>query len=237
MFYSIASKMATIQNYAIPRRLYRYRSLEKFDREMESIENTYLYCARYPAMNDPMEGYYWSSKLLQASNDLNDVRRAILDGKQRTRICCFSEVHDHELMWAHYAKRYYGICIAYDFFNLRKLLPPEITFSRVYYNEEPPEIGKSSKQRDFDETVKLILSYKNYRWLYEREWRMFADTERVSYDPKCVARIYIGSQVLGPRLDEIKRRLRKLKIPYQVQKLDGYRMRFDKDTEAAPKAK
>jgi Protein of unknown function (DUF2971) len=224
--------MATIQNYAIPRRLYRYRSLENFDREMDSIERTYLYCAR-----DPMEGYYGSSKVLRESDELDDVREAILDGKQRTRICCFSEVYDHELMWAHYAKKYYGVCVAFDFYNLRKFLPPGITFSRIYYNEEPPEIGRSRKQRDFDETAKMILSYKNYGWLYEREWRMFANSERVFYDRKCVSQIYIGSEVRGSSLEEIKQRLRKLKIPYQVQNLDGYRMYFDRDTEAAPKAK
>jgi hypothetical protein len=75
----------------------------------------------------------------------------------------------------------------------------------------------------------MILSYKNYRWLYEREWRMFADYETVYYDKECVARVYIGSDVPRRQLQEIKRRLKSKKIPYQVQKLDGYSMRFESE--------
>lgn len=184
-------KMADIENYAIPRRLYRYRSLTNFEREMRCIEDKYLHCATYRAMNDPMEGYYTSSKFLEKSADLKAVRNEILSGKRRVRICCFSEVPYHELMWAHYADRYKGICVAYDFFNLRKYLPPEISFSRVYYNEEAPEVGRAFKPRDFDKTAKMILSYKNYRWLYERQWRMFADDETVFYEKECVTRVYM----------------------------------------------
>jgi hypothetical protein len=169
-----------IKTYVIPKHLYRYRSLTNFELEIEAIERGFVYCSTYRAMNDPMEGFYSSSKLLQNSPELNDVRIGILSGKRGIGICSFSEVFNHELMWAHYADQFRGICIAYDFFNLRRCLPPDVSFSRVYYNEEAPQIGRTKLPRNLDETTKTILSYKNHRWLYEREWRIFAQPGKLN---------------------------------------------------------
>jgi len=105
--------MANIQYYVQPQRLYRYRSLEKFDREIEAIKERYLYCAPYLDLNDPMEGLFTSSQLLKKSERYREIRRAITDKKAQIGMCSFSEVYDHELMWAHYANQFKGICIAY----------------------------------------------------------------------------------------------------------------------------
>jgi Protein of unknown function (DUF2971) len=128
--------MAEIKNYAIPRYLYRYRSLTKFERELDSIENFYLYCSSYKNMNDPMEGFYSPSKVLEKHPDLELVKTEILSQKTKIGICSFCEVFNHELMWAHYANQFDGICIAYDFFKLRRVLSDQVSFSRIYYNEE-----------------------------------------------------------------------------------------------------
>jgi Protein of unknown function (DUF2971) len=219
--------VASIETYVVPRYLYRYRPIARFDREMKAIETGYLYCSNYKAMNDPMEDYYSASKLLERSSDIKATRDAIGSGKRAIGICSFSEVFDHELMWAHYADKFQGICVAYDFFSLRRYLPPDVSFSRVYYNEEAPEVGRSRFARDPNEIAKTILSYKNYRWLYEREWRMFANIGAVEYtNSRCVARVYIGWRVR--RRHEIERRLRLLKIPCKLQKLDGYVMNFER---------
>jgi Protein of unknown function (DUF2971) len=226
--------MAKIETYVVPRHLYRYRSLTAFERELATIESGYLYCSTYKAMNDPMEGFYSSSKLLQKSADLNAVRIEVLSQKMQIGICSFSEVFNHELMWAHYARQFEGICIAYDFFNLRRCLPDEVRFSRVYYNEEAPEVGRSKQPRNLAQMAKMILSYKNHRWLYEREWRMFANVGKVHYDnPRCVARVYVGSRVHRHQRRDIERRLRLLKIPLKIQKLDGYVMTFQRESEQA----
>ncbi|HML08669.1 MAG TPA: DUF2971 domain-containing protein [Xanthobacteraceae bacterium] len=223
---------AEIETYVIPRYLYRYRSLKEFDREMQSIETDYLYCANYRAMNDPMEGHYSTSKLLQKSADAGEVRDAIFSEKMAIGICSFSEVFDNELMWAHYANQFRGICVAYDFFNLRKYLPFGITFSRVYYNEEVPKVGHS-KRRNSDRIAKMILSYKKHQWPYEREWRMFANIGEVYYQSqKCVARVYIGARIERTRLNQITSRLSALKIPYRIQKLAGYHMSFHRAANA-----
>src|SRR5438445_5082204 len=92
--------MATIESYVRPARLYRYRSIANLDRELGAIEDGYLYCAAYTDLNDPMEGLFSSSKLLRRSEDYRRIRNAIADNKAQIGMCSFSEVHNHELMWA-----------------------------------------------------------------------------------------------------------------------------------------
>ncbi len=222
--------MAKIENYVQPRRLYRYRRIEDLDRELRTIENAYLFCAAYKDMNDPMEGLYSPSKRLQGSTTYEEVQGEILSNKGRIGICSFSEAYNHELMWAHYASQFKGICIAYDLFLLLKHLPDEARFVRMFYNEEVPNVGLTKRPRD--ELAKMVLSYKNHRWLYEREWRMFSEQGKVFYhDPNCVARVYIGSRIGSGQWHKIEERLKPLKIPIRRMNLNGYSMTFNPEAK------
>ena len=58
-----------------PQRLYRYRSLEKFDRELQALEENYLYCAQYTTLNDPMEGVFRSSRVFRESSKLQNCQK------------------------------------------------------------------------------------------------------------------------------------------------------------------
>ncbi len=218
--------MAEIRNYVKPRRLYRYRPIEHIQRELEAIEEGYLYCAAYNDMNDPMEGMYAASNRLRNSPVYREFERDILSNKRNLGICSFSEVHSNELMWAHYASRFKGICIEYDLIHLLRRLPNEVDFVRMLYSEEHPNVGLT--RTGANDLAKMVLSYKNHRWSYEREWRLFAPQQGKLYydDQKCVARVYIGAKALGARR-EIERRLRSLHVKMSVMYLNGYSMIFD----------
>jgi hypothetical protein len=224
--------MATIERYVQPPRLYRYRSLEEFDREIEAIEETYLFCADFKSLNDPMEGLYSSSQNLRESDDYRAVRQSIRDNKSDIGMCSFSEVRNHELMWAHYADQFKGICISYSLSKLLKALPDEITLVRMFYNETEPTIYPS--HRDHSQVAKMIFSYKNYRWLYEREWRMFAPLGKAYYqDAECVTRVYLGSRIKGSHRNQITRRLKQLKIKTSQMKIDKYSISFEARSKSA----
>ena len=218
--------MATIKSYVEPSRLYRYRSLRTFDREMKAIEDGYLFCAAYRTLNDPMEGLFSSSKLLRESEDYRTIRDSIRDNKSQIGMCSFSEVHDHELMWAHYADQFRGICIAYNFSKLRDGLAADVTFARMFYNETVPTIRLSDEEPG--EIAKMVLSYKNHRWLYEREWRMFASLGKAFYRPtNCVTRVYLGSRIEDDDRIRIKNRLKRLKIKTSDMTIDKYSISFE----------
>jgi len=209
-----------------PLRLYRYRSLEKFARELEALEHSYLYCAAYTALNEPMEGVFRSSKIFRESENYRTTRKAIVDNKTQMGMCSFSEAFDHELMWAHYSDQYRGICIAYSFQKLLDNLSDEVSFVRMYYNEDVP-IVRHSRQEPGD-VAKMVLSYKNYRWLYEREWRMFAPLGKANYgDKSCVTHVYLGSRIDADKRARIIRAMKSLKIPTDDLRIDRYAITFE----------
>jgi hypothetical protein len=88
----------------------RYRSLKKFERELEAIVDGYIYCAAYETLNDPMEGVFRSSTAFRESEDYRQARANIVDNKTQIGLPSFSEVYDHELMWAHYADASAVVC-------------------------------------------------------------------------------------------------------------------------------
>ena len=188
--------MADIESFVKPIRLYRYRSLEngKLEREIEAIRGRYLFCSPYAELNDPMEGSFESSKILRDSAQYDQIKASITDRKAEIGMCSFSEVENHELMWAHYADQFKGICVSYHLSRLLRHMNDRIQFVRMFYSEKVPRVASGRKPPE--EIAKMILSYKNYRWLYEREWRMFANRGRAGYgEHSCIARIYLGSRI------------------------------------------
>jgi hypothetical protein len=222
--------MANIESYVQPRRLYRYRSLKDLDREMDAIKSGYLYCSPYMNLNDPMEGLFTSSRLLKESADYRAIRAAIRDNKARIGVCSFSEVYDHELMWAHYADQFQGICVAYSLTLLLKALGDDVSFVRMYYDEMVPTIYRTNK--DSIQLAKMVLSYKNYKWLYEREWRMFAGLGKAYYhDRACVTRVYLGSRIEPDDRKRVVNALKRLRIETRDMSIDKYFISFE-DTDS-----
>ena len=218
--------MASIESYVQPRRLYRYRSVDKLDRELDALKTRYLYCSPYMKLNDPMEGLFTSSSLLRKSSQYRAIKKAIIDNKERLGMCSFSEVSDHELMWAHYAKQFTGICISYSLSRLLKTLGDDLSFVRMYYDEMVPTVHRTRK--DPNQLAKMVLSYKNYRWLHEREWRLFAPQGKIYYqDTECVTRVYLGSRISPANRLKIERTLKGLSITTCAMTIDEYFISFE----------
>jgi hypothetical protein len=155
---------------------------------------------------------------------------AIRDNKARIGVCSFSEVYDHERMWAHYANQFTGFCVAYSLARLLKAFGDDISFVRMYYDETIPMVHRSSK--DPNQLAKMLLSYKNYRWLYEREWRMFAGQGKVYYrDTACVTKVYLGSRISDADKKKIDKALSRSDIVVKPMTIDKYFIAFEDETE------
>lgn len=216
--------MATIKSYFEPASLYRYRSLESFDREIDAIRQKSLHCAPYLDLNDPMEGFYTTNPLQKGSENYQIFREKIADSKTDLGICSFSEVHDNEIMWAHYSKQFTGICIAYDFKRLLPGLDEDTEFVRLSYRDKAPSL---SLKENSDHLAKRILSCKSYKWLYEREWRMFAKREKVNYEQvSCVQCVYLGSRISEPNKTKVMSEMKLLGIKTKTMSIDEYSMVF-----------
>ena len=217
--------MARIDSYVQPQRLYRYRLFKNLDRELEAIKEGYLYCARYMNLNDPMEGLFASGHLLREHKHFHEIREAIISTKSQIGICSFSEVYDHELMWAHYASQFTGICVGYSLSRLLKSLADNITFVRMSYNEKVPTIHRPRMEAGLQ--ARMVLSNKNYRWLHEREWRLFATPGKAEYgDISCVTHVYLGSRMEPRSRERIKNELLPLRIRVSEMTIDKYSISF-----------
>lgn len=223
-----AGDHAQIVTYAVPPSLYRFRSLspEAIDYEMDALEKGYIYCAHYSQMNDPMEGSHAESAMLSAFKGRETTIGRVIDARDSLGIASLTEACDHEPMWAHYADKFAGICIKFNFKRLMRALPSNVEFVRVAYNETPPVLlldGATAERR-----AKMILSTKSVRWATEREWRLFSPTVGpLPYEGKnVVTAIYLGSQITDANRKRFIAVAARLGVPIHTMALDKYTLSF-----------
>lgn len=224
--------MVQIDRPLLPPRFYRYRSIkdDKFEQELAAIVSNYLWCSNYRALNDPMEGFYRTSPWVARQSSFEELSREILEGKRSFGICCFSDTYENELMWAHYADNYKGICVAYSTNDLQLALNDNVHIVRVAYNSEPPRINKEVTQ-DSQAAVRAILSHKKAPWLYENEWRLLTNEEALTQPPpgplqlsniRIAKAIYLGSRVDDAIKGQLVQRLSGTEIQIHAMKVSGY---------------
>ena len=213
--------MAEIKTYVIPSRLYRYRSGKSLERDLDALINGELWCSRFDQQNDPMEGLYSARRSIQKDPNYRSRLKNISHGKRTIGMCSFTEVKDHELMWAHYADQFRGYCISYVTKSLLAKLPEEVDLIRLYYSDYPPKINQEHERPE-----KVILSYKHNKWLYEREWRLLAPRlGSLGYqETSCVSKIYLGPRMLEDTRSFIADRLKNSGIEIREMIVNGYKV-------------
>ena len=216
--------MAELRIYSIPTHLFRYRPLgSKARRELEAIEQGYIYCPTFSSMNDPMEGSHRLS-LRMLSN--RDAHREVRQAQARLGVASFSEVFDHEPMWAHYADRFTGMCIQYNTRRLLRGLPDNVDIARMMYSEKEPTILE--ERQTPDDRAKMTLSSKTVRWASEREWRIFRpEVGKATYSAEdTVTRVYLGSRVSEEDEQSVRQVCKPLGISVAFMKINSYAMSF-----------
>ncbi|WP_127754796.1 DUF2971 domain-containing protein [Devosia sp. 1566] len=230
--------MAELRIYAMPTYLYRYRPLrDNLQREVQSIDENYVYCPTFSSMNDPMEGSHRLSLRMLSSATSGNAQQAVLEAQQRLGVASFSEVFDHEPMWAHYAGQFTGMCVQYHTRRLLQGLLSDVDLARMMYSEREPTILED--RRTSDDRAKMTLSNKTARWASEREWRIFRpEVGRASYsEKKTVTKIYLGARV-SPADEELVRDLgRRHSIQVTIMKIDAYAMEFSSTRRLSQKAR
>jgi|GEM_PF-1633288 len=223
--------MADIVTYAVPQWLYRFRRLNGpkgslLGQELDPIREVYIFCPTYASMNDPMEGKHTESAMLRSDEGHAATIQQVVSVKDALGIASFSEVVDHEPMWAHYADGFAGVCVRYNFRKLLRGLGDEVEFVRMAYNETAPVLLRDRKTAE--QRAKLVLSIKSVRWASEREWRLMRPNSGKAFynNLDCVDRIYLGSRVSIPDRAEVIRVANKLGGPVHAMELDHYALTF-----------
>ncbi len=130
--------------------------------------------------------------------------------------CLSSSAWDNQLMWSHYANSYSGICIEYDFRDIKEF--NGFIYPINYSNQRPTlsmkDLGVEKYDKDTNSIkhcevdINAILSYllvKNECWEYEKEWRIINIGE--PYTPKFIELPHIKSITIGQKIDPITKLL------------------------------
>lgn len=133
-------------------------------------------------------------------------------------VSCFSvSGWDNQLMWSHYANSYAGICIEYDFNQIKDVIgfiyPVEYTTERPTLSLQDLgvagfNLGLEASVRSCEPNMGAILSYllaKNVCWNYEKEWRIINVGEENT--PLFIDLPFVKSITFGMNMDPICKQL------------------------------
>lgn len=219
--------MATIEIYAKPSNLYRYRPLgPKLEQEVSALLGGYIFCPLFSEMNDPMEGSHRVSQRLYNAPVDSKRQEAIEIALGTTGIASMSEVSDHEPMWAHYADQFGGMCVQYNVNALLRGLDDTVAITRMIYSEYEPILAMDRSTPI--ERARHCLSSKTVRWASEREWRIFRNGRgAASYGREAaVKKIFLGSRTSEAERNRISEVGEQLHVPVVVMKVEAYAMQF-----------
>jgi hypothetical protein len=157
-------------------KLYKFKSLEGdgFLHSLDMIVNDRIYLFTCDSMNDPYEGA-WSN--CEAISDLmNDgyiekvqKLRNLVDS---VRFTCFTESYNNELLWAHYAGGFTGVCFEYDLDEAKYDIRKVNCDGKVELTIE--EIDQVIEGKQLPQDVGILKS-KSACWGYESEYRLYQD--------------------------------------------------------------
>ena len=170
------------------------------------------------------------SDMLKLDKVLDDLYKKAVDIKDnvyiptlrtflsKLTVSCFSvSGWDNQLMWSHYANSYAGICIEYDFNQIKDAIgfiyPVEYTTKRPTLSlqdlgVEGFNLGSEASVKSCEPNMRAILSYllaKNVCWNYEKEWRIINVGEENT--PLFIDLPFVKSITFGMNMDPICKQL------------------------------
>ncbi|MBW4891470.1 DUF2971 domain-containing protein [Mucilaginibacter sp. HMF5004] len=121
-------------------------------------------------------------------------------------ICCFSEIQDNLLMWAHYSNCHKGVCIEFD---VEKLKTIHQELKRVNYQKLMPDIKILDIPKG--EIYGELPFYKSDHWSYEQEIRVWAKSSGAILFPiEALSGIIFGLKMTDEQMTTICRLMIKL---------------------------
>ena len=115
-------------------------------------------------------------------------------------VCCFSEINNDLLMWAHYGGCYQGMCLEF-----KTQYEPFNALRKVSYADRMPKIDirRVSTERDARQFFESLFCTKAHSWAYEREWRSFHAEANVlfTYPAEALKAVYFGPNIDRLALD------------------------------------
>ena len=172
--------------------LYQYRRPDYYS--IRNLETQKIHLSSNGSLNDIYEG-------LPSGSSKDYEKETVLKLYDLALVSCFTETHNNQLMWSHYADSHKGFCVQYDLkllqdepFQILKHTFP-VMYSRarkIFKNLEKlkdqlQELREAIEKdcivddlTDFDNVLPIFIN-KSLDWEYESEWRIVY-TKKHIYD-------------------------------------------------------
>jgi hypothetical protein len=188
-------------------KVYKYRGIEFFNRDVETLAKSKIYASTFDKLNDPFEGIFddqvsalitfFEKTFKVDGTEVRERLKAIIDYKSTLGIYSLSKCSKNELLWAHYAHSHTGFCIEYELKGLKEnyLIPHTVNELEVDYKKTPHPIFP----QDFKKTelfLRKLFATKSKGWKYENEIRLIFDKFGFKdYHPSTLTGIYFGAEM------------------------------------------
>lgn len=192
----------------------------------------------------------------QAKSIASDIAKRIYDvcqqPKNRSNIYCMSENNNSGPMWQHYAKKYTGYCVEYDFSSWSRqpmhIIKNLIHLHPVFYPKRRPpfdlkpifnlatkelilnQFPTLEERMPIEIELNMRLLMKESDYSYEKEWRFAIVNQDTHFIPfPFVSAIYLGKEISQYNETRLKNIAKKLNVPVFKQKLSYYgnELRFE----------
>ena len=181
-------------------------STQSLEKEFKQLREKYIrpyekdklqeYDAMFLKNGKPNERF----KEMCSANIVNVFKEKQSRFRKHRGVCCFAEIKNDILMWAHYADGHRGFCLEYD--TSSKIFQDAF---KVEYSKQIPVINQASfLDPESGVNVMLPMLKTKYEcWQYEKEWRIFYESgdTALRYDVDALTGIYFGSEMSGEDKD------------------------------------
>ena len=214
----------------MPKTQWLYHFLRK-DHALQAIEKSQLKISDLDKTNDPYEFLTIAFPNRELEEGLLKFQKTLATNYG---VVCFSETYDNPALWGHYADKFMGICLGYEFTRTDKFrkvsyeprrLPIEQFSDLIKFlqrNVKSRRLVERYNHNSYERAREQLLDLmhtKSCNWEYEREWRAWSRKEISENEMyfaelnKCELReILIGFR--SPKQSKIKSQIRKLIAKY-----------------------
>ncbi|EOU1594527.1 DUF2971 domain-containing protein [Clostridium perfringens] len=228
-----------------PKSLYKYKEVS--ENTLKMIKEGNIWASNPKEFNDPYDCLLdfdceiMIKKRLNISENIhinekaknklyNNIKSYIDNIINEIAIVCLSEEKDNILMWSHYAKNHQGICIEYDYNDIRD-------YTEVYpvvYMDENIDLSESIIDID-PHGIQRKIMMKFAAWEYEKEWRIIFSNSNpktnggLIHFPK-IKSIYLGCKITKDDKEKIIELAKEKKIGVYQMKMERnkFKLIYDK---------
>ena len=192
---------------------YKYKSLKDPKYLLDILINKRIYVGKFTEMNDPMEGVFRSSTIL--NQKLQDEYEK---AKTQHRFCALALNPYMMLMWSYYADEHKGYCLEIEIEEDSENKP-----KRIEYVDTITDIEKCDNVED-------ILCRKFTDWSHEDEYRYFvrvaASTEIAYWENVNIKRVFFGTKMSEDDFTLYKKTIQRL---FPQKDIDTFVVKMDNE--------